>query len=180
MSLPLGVFLTGGRRGWTSSSSSSLISSIRGTRRWAADGGAGGGATAATGRGRVFEARAAAAGSVRERPRRVPQPGQKLASPGSLVPQLWQNCGASAGTSGTVAFRTTGRSSDSVSRVASGRGRRTGSEILLFAGWTMVCRNGCTGEFIAARTAVWLSGFLTGCISPLTGAGTPRTTGTLR
>ena len=97
MSLPWGVFFTGGRRGVRSSSvsSSSRTSSIFGTLRgWGAVVTAGAG----TGRGIVFDS--CAAGSVRERPSCVPHPGQKFAFPGSFFPQLWQNCGLSAGSSG--------------------------------------------------------------------------------
>ncbi len=50
-----------------------------------------------------------------------------------------------------------------------GTGRRTGSEVTLRTGDTLVWRTGWTGFFIAVRTAAWTSGFLTIGESLLTG-----------
>ena len=91
ISLPFGAFLMGGRTGIGFSSSISSSSSFSGRGLCSCPGGSVLVAFLLESDGLVREC-----GRVRPWFSFVPQPGQKLAEPGSFFPQLWQNWGVPA------------------------------------------------------------------------------------
>ena len=178
MSLPFGVFFTGGRLGVMSSSL--IVTNLfnPGTLCWW-----GWVVAPAAGTGRGWFLKSAptdlflsARAASRIRGKSLPLPEVSSRSYDRTA-----GCRQALPVPGAATLWRGGYSSGATSRAGSciGTGRRTGSEVTLRTGETLVWRTGWTGFFIAVRTAAWTSGFLTICVSPLTGAGISRVTGTL-